>query len=194
MDIRPILIRRRGVAKVRSAWTVFKARQMRGAEDRGDLYRFWYHSWQLQPGENPLKGWWAIKVVESGVAKVFPVGGNLVVTDQRLLWEPMRNGRASYGPHGIKLIVNLAARAQDAMSPRVPLAWPLNQFTLETSESRQAPVWIVPSGDARTGFYFADGPIFPGSREKRADFMNQTRDAQQSSQRPMPRGPEPYSR
>jgi hypothetical protein len=163
------------MATVRSAWGVFKARRIRGVDDRGDFYRFWYHSWELEQGENPLKGWWAMPVVDSAIATVFQAGGNLVLTDRRLLWEPITNGRAVYGRHGLKLLVNIVARAQDAVSPRTPLAWRLNEFTLDASESRQAPVWIVHSG-GRLGFSFADGPILPGSRAERTDFMTLTRD------------------
>lgn len=170
------------MTEVRSAWGVFKARGMRGVDDRGDFYRFWYHAWEPEPPESPLNGWWAIRYAESGLAALFPAGGNLVLTDRRLLWEPMTNGRAVYGPHGIKATANLLARAQDAVSPRTPLMWRLDRLVLQADAGRKAAVWIVADDHSpRVGFYFARGPMFSGSREERADFMARVRDTQNRS-------------
>lgn len=60
---------------VRSAWGVFKARGMRGVDDRQQFYRSWYRAWDMQPQETPLKGWWAIPMAESKISGLFQAGG-----------------------------------------------------------------------------------------------------------------------
>jgi len=88
------------MGETRSAWGVIKARTMRGADDRSDFYRFWYCAWELGPREEPVKGWWAIPVPKSRLAAMFQSGGNLVLTNKRLLWEPLAT---KAGPRTVRM-------------------------------------------------------------------------------------------
>jgi hypothetical protein len=164
------------MAETKSAWGVIKARSMRGADDRSDFYRFWYCAWELEPGEEPVKGWWAIPVPRSRLAFFAQSGGNLVLTNKRLLWEPLATkGRSEYGPHGRKPIVNVIARAQDAAAPATPLEWGLDQLNLKTSDNGKVAVWPIAEGSPSIGFFFGRSVLYRGSRDERTDFVIRVR-------------------
>ena len=158
------------MAGTRSAWGVLKARGMRGVDDRGEFYRFWYHSWEIERPETPLQGWWAMPLPESRLATMFQIGGNLVLTNRRLLWEPMTGGRAVSGD--AKKAINIIARAQESISPRRPAAWQLGQVRLTEADRRNS---VLLGGDDDGGpgraFYFAQSSAFGGSRDERTDFV-----------------------
>jgi hypothetical protein len=172
------------MAEIRSAWGIIKARTMRGVDDRSDFYRFWYRAWELEPRENPVKGWWAIPIPKSRLAAGFQSGGNLVLTNKRLLWEPMATKvRSAFGPHGRKMIVNLIARAQDAAAPAMPLEWRLDHLDLKTSEDRKVAVWPIAEGSPPVGFFFGRSILYRGSEDERADFVTQVRAEQQRNRK-----------
>lgn len=151
---------------------MFKARGMRGVDDRQEFYRFWYNAWDMQSQEAPLKGWWAIPMAESKISGLFQAGGNLVLTSKRLLWEPMTGTRrAVYAPYGMKIAINLMAKAQEAVSPRVALMWQLDGLTLDRSDGSKIAVFVSVTGDDRVGFYFAIGPLQRGSELERKEFI-----------------------
>lgn len=161
-----------------SMWGIVKARKMRGVDDRGATYQFWYLARELAADESPLAGWWAIAVRESKVAAFVQTGGNLVLTDRRLLWEPLRSDhRPVYGEHGVKTLVNAVGKVQDRVAPAMPLEWPLGGLHVEPADGAKVAVRV--SGiDAPTGeFYFASGPALRGSAERRREFIQRIEEA-----------------
>jgi hypothetical protein len=164
------------MAETKSAWGAIKARTMRGVDDRSDFYRLWYCAWELESREEPVKGWWAIPVPRSRLAAFFQSGGNLVLTNKRLLWEPFAtNVRSAYGPHGQKTIVNVIARAQDAAAPAIPLEWGLDRLNLKTSENGKVAVWPIAEESPSVGFFFGRSVLYSGSRDERTDFVTRVR-------------------
>jgi hypothetical protein len=164
------------MTEIRSAWGIFKARAMRGTDDRSAFYRIWYRAWELESQEEPVKGWWAVPVPRSRLAAMFQSGGNLVLTTRRLLWEPMTtSSRSAYGPHGQKVTVNLIAKAQDAAAPATPFEWGLYRLNLKTSENGKVAVWPTAEGSPPIGFFFGRSVIYRGSLEERTDFVTRVR-------------------
>ncbi len=69
-----------------------------------------------------------MRVPTSTAGQFFVVAGNLILTTQRLIFEPYRNQRAAFGQHGSKQTINLLAKLSDRIAPRVPIAVSLDDL------------------------------------------------------------------
>jgi hypothetical protein len=140
-----------------TAWGVFKAYRMSGIEDRGEFYQAWYMAVDLQPGEVPLKSWKAMVVPATRARQLAVVGGNLILTSHRVLFEPYASQRSAFGVHGTKLITNTMAGLQDRISPRASIAMSRKGLRVEArDEGKHALVLSSPSGPS-VDFYFPGG-------------------------------------
>jgi hypothetical protein len=136
---------------MRTAWGVFRAARMTGLDDRDDSYRFWYAAVDLQPGEHPVASW---KVIRDPRSVMGAGAGNLILSDLRLIYEPMRNQRAAWGPHGVKPAVNLLSRYFDSRGTALPFALPLTDIArvAATGTERMGTLTVVDRAGATAEF------------------------------------------
>jgi hypothetical protein len=137
-----------------TAWGVFKAVRMSGIDDRGEFYQFWYMAVDLQPGEIPLDSWKAARVPTTRAQHFAVVGGNLILTNDRVLFEPYASQRAAFGPHGIKLIANTMAAVQDRISPRACVAVSRSGLRMEPKNEGKYTLELTSPDGGAFDFYF----------------------------------------
>jgi hypothetical protein len=152
---------------MRTAWGVFKAARMTGLDDRGDFYRFWYHAVDLGPDEEALESWKAMRVPGSTAEQFFVVGGNLILTTRRLVFEPYRNHRAAFGQHGSKQMVNLLAAFSDRVAPRAPISISLDELLAEARHDRKVAVRVGDRDGTKAEFFFGATTITRGDMARR---------------------------
>lgn len=111
---------------MRTAWGLFRAVKMTGVDDRGDLYQFWYATADLATGERLVAGWKAVLRPRSWLEAL---GGNLLLSDRRLIFEPYSSKRAAYAPHGMKIPINGIAKLLERKAPPVPFAVDLSNIS-----------------------------------------------------------------
>jgi hypothetical protein len=97
---------------------------MNGIEDRGDRYKSWYHTVDLEAGEQLLRSWNACAVPLSGhtFGKAGTCYGKLLLSTHRVLFEPMASGRPVSGPahaKSAKHIVTVFAWFDDRTTTRL---------------------------------------------------------------------------
>lgn len=81
-----------------------------------------------------------------------------------------------YGPDGVKHIVKALGALQERVGAAEPLQWPLSRLQGATVDGKKVAVQV--SGDGpQPDFYFAEGPAFRGSEEKRKDFIQRINEA-----------------
>jgi hypothetical protein len=111
---------------MRTAWGVFRAVKMTGVDDRGDFYQFWYATVDLEEGERLVAGWKAVLGPRSWFGAQ---GGNLLVSDRRLIFEPYSSKRAAYAPHGMKIVINGMAKLAERKALPIPVAVALSDIS-----------------------------------------------------------------
>jgi hypothetical protein len=151
---------------MRTAWGVFKARRMNGKDDRGDFYKFWYDTATLEPGEQILASWkvlastgnfgleWRgfIETAQSGLGAIW---GNLLLTNRRLILEPLSDGkRLAVGAHGIKFVANKMSEYLERKTPAAATAVQLAEITIEPRDEGEKITLLVrgPNGTAEYAF------------------------------------------
>jgi hypothetical protein len=162
---------------MRTAWGVFKAMKMTGIEDRGDFYRFWYNTVDLQPGEKLLASW---KVIVELGGPFGALAGNLLLTDRRLILEPMSAKRAAYAPHGMKFVINGLASLTERKAPPIPTARHLADLTIVSRDGNRKATLAVTGSDGRTVEYFFSQVRIPtgtGHVQRRDEALNRIRAA-----------------
>lgn len=114
---------------MRTAWGMFRALRMTGLDDRGDFYQFWYAFVELEPGEQLVKSWRAFRDPRN----LLGGGGNLILSNRRLIYEPVRNLQAAHGQYGTKLVINALARHLDKKGTATPFAIPFGDLRQVTA-------------------------------------------------------------
>lgn len=114
---------------MRTAWGMFRALRMTGLDDRGDFYQFWYAFVELESGEQLLSSWRAFRDPRN----LLGGGGNLILSNRRLIYEPVRNFKAAHGEYGTKLVINALARHLDRKGTATPFAIPLGDVRQVTA-------------------------------------------------------------
>jgi hypothetical protein len=160
---------------MRTAWGVFKAVQLTGMEDRDDFYRFWYNAVDLEPAE-PILSSWKVMIESGGVLGA--IAGNLLLTDRRLILEPMSSKRAAYAPHGMKFVINGLAKMQERKAPPMSRASLLTQLTAAPGNGKKATLAVTDS-DGTVAFLFSVTrvPIGTGHVERRDEALARIRAA-----------------
>lgn len=156
---------------MRTAWGVFKAIRMSGIDDRDDFYQFWYQAVDLQSGEVPLESWKAMRVPITLAQNLSVVGGNLILTTQRLIFEPGSNQRAAFGRRGSKFVINTLAAMQDRVSPRAPLAVPLQGLRVEPRSGAKHALAVSGSDGVTVELYFGLTTVGRGDAGRRDEVL-----------------------
>jgi hypothetical protein len=154
---------------LRTAWGAFRAIRMTGVDDRGDFYRFWYATVDLEDGERLVAGWKAVLGPRSWFGALW---GNLLVSDRRLIFEPYSSKRVAYAPHGMKLVINGMAKLAERKAPPIPVAVALSDIsTVERTGTESMSTLTVTDrwGNAREFLLSATRPPIGAGHQQRRD-------------------------
>lgn len=151
---------------MRTGWGAFKARRMNGKDDRSDFYEFWYDTATLEPGEQIFASWKVLATtgdlglewrgfVETARGGLGAIWGNLLLTDRRLILEPLSDGkRLAVGEHGIKFVVNKMSDYLERKTPAAATAVALSEIRIEPRDEAEKITLLVhgPNGTAEYAF------------------------------------------
>jgi hypothetical protein len=141
--------------------------RMTGIDDRGDFYRFWYHTVDLTSGEEPLESWKAMRVPTSMAEQFYGVAGNLIVTTQRLIFEPYRNHRVAFGRHGSKMMINGLASLSDRIGRPAPITVSLDDLSVQVQDDSKFSMQVSARDAVKVAFFFGRTTVGRGDAARR---------------------------
>ncbi len=115
-----------------------------------------------------------MRVPTSTAGQFFVVAGNLILTTQRLIFEPYRNQRAAFGQHGSKQTINLLAKLSDRIAPRVPIAVSLDDLSVQAQDDNKLAMRVSDRDGAKADFFFGRTTVGRGDAARRDAVLART--------------------